>query len=548
MSPSIEPVTIFHLDDERGFRGGERQLLYVASAMRADGHANVICCRGGSPLEHEARAHGFEVLVLPYAFEFDIVSARRLAKAARHRHRPVVHAHTGHTVGVATLCRLLGGPPAVAHRRGASRLRRGAGRWLKYDRVARVIAVSRAVEQLLLRGGLAAERIAVVPDCVPASAGEWRAAGYESPRFAPASAERRAAARRALADANGVDADATWVGNLAALVPLKDHATLVAAAAAVLQTRPNTVFLIAGEGPERERLQADIQRRGLSGRVVLLGHFDAAELFSAIDLFVLSSSREGMGSVLLEAAACGVPVAATAVGGIPDVVRNGYTGLLVPPRDSEALAAAIVGLIEQPGLASRLATAASDALPLFSLARTVHRMEAIYAAALASVTTPPAVPTIGDGAPWRGAPQTSTTPSFATRQDDSRAKRVARRVRRALQVAASVAVTSVIVASVTSPLWTARAPSTTSTARPAERRLLPATNRPAQRPIDSSASGLTFGESFTGISDSDLILLAREMKSVESIPSVEPYELIGDPSGLWLPPVRARNVRSAHGS
>ena len=379
MSPeSSERLTIFHLDDERGFRGGERQLLYLASALRAAGHENIVCCRGGSALESEARRQGFAVLVLPFAFEFDLGSARLLARAAKRRNRPVIHAHTGHTVGIAAASRLFGGPLAIAHRRGASPLRGGFSRWLKYDRVARVVAVSHAIEEILKRGGLAARHIAVVPDCVPVSLEEWHAAGFLSPRFAPASPERRAMARRAMADAFGIDREASWVGNLAALVPLKDHATLIAAAASVVRRKPDTVFLIAGEGPEQERLQADIENRGLTGRIVLLGHYDAAELFAAIDVFVLSSSREGMGSVLLEAASCGVAVAATAVGGIPEVVQDGHTGLLVPPRDHEALAGAITRLLDQPDLARQLGATARAALPRFGLTTTARLMEAIY--------------------------------------------------------------------------------------------------------------------------------------------------------------------------
>lgn len=388
MSPaSSDRLTIFHLDDELGFRGGERQLLYLASALRAAGHDNIVCCRGGSALEPEARRQGFDVLVLPFAYEFDLVSARLLARAAKRRSRPVIHAHTGHTVGIAAACRLFGGPPAIAHRRGASRLRGGFSRWLKYDRVARVVAVSHAIEEILTRGGLAARRIAVVPDCIPVTGEEWQAAGFMSPRFAPASPERKAMARRALADAFGMDPEASWVGNLAALVPLKDHATLIAAAASVVRQKPDTVFLIAGEGPERERLQADIEHRGLTGRVVLLGHFDAAELFAAIDVFVLSSNREGMGSVLLEAASCGVAVAATAVGGIPEVVQDGHSGLLVPAGDHEALAGAITRLLDQPDLARQLCAAARAALPRFGLTATARLMEAIY-----DYAAPPATP------------------------------------------------------------------------------------------------------------------------------------------------------------
>jgi len=496
-----ERLTIFHLDDERGFRGGERQLLYLASALRSAGHENVVCCRGGSALEREARTQAFEVLLLPFAFEFDVVSARRIVRAARLRHRPVIHAHTGHTVGIAALCQFLGGPRAIAHRRGASRLRGGFSRWLKYDRVSRVVAVSRAIEEILRCGGLPERRVTVVPDCVPVSCEEWRAAGYDNPRFAPASPERRAAARRALADEHGIAPDASWVGNLAALVPLKDHATLIAAAEVVLRRRPDTVFLIGGEGPERDRLQADIERRGLDGRVVLLGHYDAAEMLAAIDLFVLSSNREGMGSVLLEAALCGVPVAATAVGGIPEVVQDGHTGLLVEPRNHEQLSVAITRLLAEPALANRLAATARQNVPHFGLAATVRRMEAIYGAAVAPAPTE---------------------------------RRVARKVvpaimsRPAARAWALAAATLLIIAD-TAPLWTANSPRRVSPNRESVTRVAPSAIRPVSRRMDrktdASDAGMTFGGGFSDISERDLLAIMSATDSLESMPSAAPAEL-----------------------
>jgi len=514
-----ERLTIFHLDDERGFRGGERQLLYLASALRTAGHENVICCRAGSALEREARTQGFEVMVLSFAFEFDLTSARRLARAAGQRPRAVVHAHTGHTVGIAVLCQMLGGPRAIAHRRGASRLRGGFSRWFKYDRVTRVVAVSRAIEEILRCGGLPEQHVTVVPDCVPVSCEEWRVAGYDNPRFAPATAERRAAARRALAEAHGLDLNAEWVGNLAALVPLKDHATLIAAAETVVRRRPDTVFLIGGEGPERERLQADIERRGLTGRVVLLGHYDAAELFAAIDVFVLSSNREGMGSVLLEAALCGIPVAATAVGGIPEVVQNEHTGLLVTPRDHECLAAAITRLLEEPELAKRLAATAHQNVHHFGLAATVHRMEAIYGAAVA--------PAAAERRVLREA-----VPALLNRP-----------VARAW---ALVAATLLIVAD-TAPLWTAGAPAQVSTnsvfsapRAPNRKRAAP---RRVNRTLVASDPGITFGGGFSDISESDLRAILSATDSLDVLPSAAPYE-----PRIDMPPrPKVRRGRTASG-
>jgi glycosyltransferase involved in cell wall biosynthesis len=171
----------------------------------------------------------------------------------------------------------------------------------------------------------------------------------------------------------------TWVGNLAALVPHKDHDTLLAAAVIVLMKRPRTRFLIAGRGPEEERLVRSVSRMGLYGKVLFLGHRpDPLPLLKALDVYVQSSWGEGMGSVLIEAAACGLPIAATTAGGMPEVVEDGATGLLVKPRDGEALANAVLTLADDRALAKKLADEGLRRLPRFGLARMAADMEKVY--------------------------------------------------------------------------------------------------------------------------------------------------------------------------
>jgi L-malate glycosyltransferase len=368
--------TLFHVDGERGYRGGERQLLYLAAALRSRGRRNVVYCRAGGELQREAARQGFETRTLPFWSEWDPVSAWRLAADAR-REGAVIHAHTGHAAGIAALA-ALGGAPLVAHRRvdfGVGT----AARALKYGRAAKTVAVSSAIARILREAGLPEDRISVIPDGLPATAEEaaWTQGG--AARFRPPLPVERAENRRLLAVELGIDASMAWVGNLAALVPHKDHDTLLAAAVIVLLKRPRTRFLIAGTGPQEARLVDRVNRMGLFGKVLFLGQReDPLLLLQSLDAYVQSSWGEGMGSVLIEAAACGLPIAATTAGGIPDVVEDGATGLLVPPRAPEALADAILKLCDDRALAKRLADEGLRRLPRFSLARMAADMEKIY--------------------------------------------------------------------------------------------------------------------------------------------------------------------------
>jgi len=367
---------VFHVDGEAGLRGGERQLLYLAAALRARGGQGVVYARGGSELAAEAARQGLAVRTLPFLGEWDPVSAARLGAAAR-REGAVIHAHTGHAAGLAALASL-SGAPWVAHRRVDFAVGALSAR-LKYARAGRVIAVSEAIARILREAGVPAERVAVVCDGLPVSDAECAMTGVDPGRFRPPSPEQKAELKSALTAEFGLDPALSWVGNLAALVPHKDHDTLLAAAVAVLLQRPNVRFLIAGRGPEETRLFDSIRRMGLTGKVLLVGHRpDPIPLLKSLDVYVQSSWGEGMGSVLIEAAACGVPVAATTAGGIPEVVTDGETGLLVLPRRPEALADAIVRLLDDRALARRLADAAHARRARFGLGLMAEQMEKIY--------------------------------------------------------------------------------------------------------------------------------------------------------------------------
>lgn len=367
---------LFHVDGEQGLRGGQRQLLYLAAALRARGRRNVIYLRAGGELEGEARRQDFEVRTLPLRSEWDIRSAIALARDAR-LENAVVHAHTAHAAAMGALAGLAG-VPFVAHRRVDFPIDTPA-RLFKYGRAAKVVAVSRAIAGRMVGPGLSHDQIAVVPDGIPLGEEESAWCRVDAGRYKPPTSAQRGELRARLAQELGVDASSCWVGNLAALVPHKDHDTLLAAALLVLRKRPQARFLIAGRGPQEERLTTEIGRMGLAGKVLLVGHRDdPVPLLKSLDVYVQSSWGEGMGSVLLEAAACGVPIAATAAGGVPEVVVNGENGLLVAPRRPEALAEAIVRLIDDRALARMLAEAGQRRLKPFGLERMARDMERIY--------------------------------------------------------------------------------------------------------------------------------------------------------------------------
>lgn len=158
----------------------------------------------------------------------------------------------------------------------------------------------------------------------------------------------------------------------------KDHLNLFDAAERVLATHDDVVFLAIGQGQLEEELRSDLARRGMGDRFRMLGHQeDPIQYLVAADVFTLASRNEGLPISLLEALAAGLPAAVTAVGGVPDVITDGVEGRLVPPRDPDALAEAIIELLE-PEANARASAAALERAKDFDIRRAVERQQDVY--------------------------------------------------------------------------------------------------------------------------------------------------------------------------
>lgn len=173
----------------------------------------------------------------------------------------------------------------------------------------------------------------------------------------------------------GLSADATLLGAVGALKPAKALDVLLRSLPEVIKQVPKAHLVVVGEGPERPRLEALARELGLEGRVSLVGHRqDVLDWINALDIFVMPPRADGFSLVFVEAMACGKPVVASRVGGIPEAVVEGQTGLLVPPEDPQALARAVIRLCADPQEAARLGQAgAVRAAKHFQVAGMVER-------------------------------------------------------------------------------------------------------------------------------------------------------------------------------
>jgi L-malate glycosyltransferase len=331
-----------HVDTARSWRGGQNQVLVTVLGLRALGHRTVLVAHPTGELRRRAQ-EGLDLIPLAPRAELDLAAAWRLSRVVKQLKPDLVHAHDPHGVAMASIALSMSAQPRtprlVASRRVDFHMRQSAlSRW-KYRQVECFICASDAIRQIVVSDGIPRNRTVTVHE------------GIDLGRVA-------AAPRAELHKELWLPHDAPLVGNVAALVPHKGQRHLVDAAGLVLPKQPDARFIIAGEGELRPQLEHQIRQHHLEKHVILAGfRTDILSLHKAFDIFVMSSVTEGLGTSILDAMACGKPVVGTTAGGIPEVVAEGETGLLVPPRDPRAMADAITRLLSDRALRERMGAA-----------------------------------------------------------------------------------------------------------------------------------------------------------------------------------------------
>lgn len=331
-----------HIDTARTWRGGQNQALLTVLGLRGMGHRTVLVAHPQGELRRRA-AEGLDLIGLAPRSELDLAAAWRLARVLKQIQPEIVHAHDPHGVAVAAAAIGFGGlaskPTLVASRRVDFPLKMNALSQWKYRQVAAFLCASDAIRQILIAQGIPRERALTI---------------HEGIDLAHVDAAPPASVREAF----WLPTNAPVVGCVGALVDHKGHRYLVHAAADIVRAVPDARVVILGEGDLRDELTRMIHELGLERHVLLPGFRpDVLSLLKGVDLFVMPSITEGLGTSILDAMACSKAVVASAVGGIPEVVETGITGLLVPPRDASALGSAIVRLLRDPALTGRLAQA-----------------------------------------------------------------------------------------------------------------------------------------------------------------------------------------------
>lgn len=323
-------MKILHIDTERTWRGGEQQLLYLVKGLKERGHNSLIVCQPGSPLEDAVKKAGIETVPVKMRGEFDIVAAWKIGRLLKQLNYDIMHTHTSHAHSIGLLSRLFGKVKGMAVSRRVDFPIKSMFKYKFFD--VQYIAVSEAIKRVMIQGGVSDQKIDVVRSCIDI-------ARLNNAPIADIRGEL------------GIGKEAVVIGNIAHMADHKGQIYLVRAAAIVKEKYPDVRFVIVGDGELRGELEAEARRLGLVGTVVFPGfRKDIAGFLASFDIFAFPSHLEGLGTSLLDAMVMRRPIVSTTAGGIPEVVQDGVNGMLVSPKDPEALAKAMIRLIEDPDL------------------------------------------------------------------------------------------------------------------------------------------------------------------------------------------------------
>lgn len=366
-------------------RGGSAENTLLCAA-HMEGYATVVAVgptQGArSPTEGLARERGVEFVEVPHLVRAirplqDLRALWELWRLMRRGNFALVHTHTSKAGLLGRVAARLAGVPRLVHTAhghvfygyygpALSRLFVWLERWAA-SFTDRLIALTSAEEadQLHFRVAPAA-KFAVIHSGVD---------------FAPF--HRPGPDRQAMRVALGIDPEGLVIGTLGRLTPIKGQVDLVRAFALVDKEVAGAWLLLVGDGEEREALVGLARGLGVGDRVIFAGwREEVPAVLRAMDIFAFPSLNEGMGKALVEAMYAGLPVVATRVGGVPELIGEGTEGLLVPPSQPAALAAALLGLALDAGRRQRMGAAAAVRAGEYSVEKMIEKLEALYGSLL----------------------------------------------------------------------------------------------------------------------------------------------------------------------
>jgi glycosyltransferase involved in cell wall biosynthesis len=377
------PVRVCHVITRLDLGGAQENTLYTVAHLGAPFRPSLVCGEGGILDEEARRIPGVNVTFVPSLVRDirphrDLAALRRLARILRRDRPAIVHTHSSKAGILGRLAARLAGVPIAIHTIHGFGFHEGQPAALRSLLVGLERAVAPLTTHFIVVSRANLEEGAAL-GIVPRGRATLIRSGVRIAEFEAAARDPALRDGRGLRRELGLPDGVPLIGMVACLKPQKSPLDFVEVAARVAAAEQRAVFVLAGDGELRARVEARARALGLDGRLHLLGwRRDIPRIMAALDVLVLTSLWEGLPRVIPEAIAAGVPVVATAIDGTADVLRDGETGLVRPARDVEGLAAGVGRLLRDRPFARALAARARSILPEFDIDVMVRSQESLY--------------------------------------------------------------------------------------------------------------------------------------------------------------------------
>lgn len=359
-----KPIKVLHLSSESTWRGGEQQIIYLVEETRKLDVEAIVGCKAGSEVENYCKENDLPFYSLDFKSAYDFSTAREIIRIAKEEDIDLVQTHTSKSHTMSVIAGLIGlNVPQIMTRRVDFPVKDNWFSKFKYNysKITRIICISETIRRI------------TEPDIHDKSKLVTIHSGVDMDRFLPHKDSQWLRENYKMSD------DTVIVGNTSAISDQKDYPTFISTAEAVLKKRKNVHFFIVGDGPEREEIQELVKKRGLKDKITFTGFKkNIREILPSLDVFLFTSKTEGLGTSVLDAMAAGVPIVATAAGGVSEMVNHEKNGLLFPVKDVKQLTEGVIRLIDDPIYAEKLIEEGRKTVMNFSKQKTAVRTVELY--------------------------------------------------------------------------------------------------------------------------------------------------------------------------
>ena len=338
-------------------------MFYLLRELEKRGYKTFLISPPGSSLIKKVAELKTITRCITFQQEWNLLALLKIYNFLKINHIQLIHLHTAHAHTLGALAGKMAGIPVVVTRRVDFPLAHLFFSCLKYNlMVDRIIAISEGIKKVLLKGSVPNSKITVIPSGIDPK----RFSNIKNPSY--------------LYRGFRLSPEDIIIGTIAHLTDHKGHRYLIEAIPRILEAFPQARFLFVGEGELRGQLEEMVGKLGIGDKVILPGfREDVPEILSILNLFVLPSHLEGLGTSLMDAMYMKVPIVATTAGGIPEIVEDGKNGLLVPPKSPKILAQAVIKLLKDKSLQKNFSREGRKrVIQEFEISTVVEKIEGVY--------------------------------------------------------------------------------------------------------------------------------------------------------------------------